>query len=142
MSWQVSEKEAETLPGKAGGSCWSLELGEWRNSRVGCRSPGGELRVYAAGRIRMEAGQTAGRGGGMRGPRESPLGPAVGRDLPSEHHQSSGLHLTWAVGSVLRVVLKLRAWHRPPSASTSCWAPGRSWTTDRRSAALVPDRSY
>lgn len=50
--------------------------------------------------------------------------------------------LTWAVGSVLSVVLKLRAWHRVPSASTSCRAPGRPWITDRRRAALVPDRSY
>lgn len=40
------------------------------------------------------------------------------------------------------MVLKLRAWHRAPSASTSCWAPGRPWITDRRRAALVPDRSY
>lgn len=78
---------------------------------------------------------------GVRSPGES-LRSWRGGGLPSEHHQNSGLHLPWAVGSVLRVVLKLRAWHRPPSTSTSCWAPGRPSITDRRRAALVLDRSY
>lgn len=78
---------------------------------------------------------------GERPRRESP-GSGWGVPFLQSTSRGSGLPLTWAVGSVLRVVSKPRAWHKPPSASTSCWAPGRPWVTARRRVALAPDRSY
>lgn len=60
----------------------------------------------------------------------------------SEHHQKfwASPHLGCRV--CLQGGLEAQGLAQVPSASTSGWAPGRSWVTARRRAALAPDRSH
>lgn len=97
--------------------------------------------MHAAGRTGLDLGLPFLPTMGERPRRESPGFGARGMPLFRAAPEVLGF-LTWAVGSVLRVILKPRVWHRPPSASTSRWAPGRSWITARKRAALSLDRSY